>query len=114
DVRQDEAAEIGHVFAFGELAVDFYVVDNRVLGILVHDALCAFFELLAIFLGPPVAQVAFGIKLAALIVKAVRQLVADCASGIAVVGRVVKFGIVERRLQNSGRKVCVIHLGIVI
>ncbi len=77
DVSQDRAAQICHVFAFGQLAVDLDVIHDGVLSVLVHHALGALFKVLSIFLGPPVAQIAFGIKLAAFIVKPVREFVAN-------------------------------------
>ena len=59
-------------------------------------------------------QVALGVELAALVVEAVGQLVADGGAGIAVVGRVVQLRIVERRLQYAGREVDVVHLRVVV
>src|SRR5205807_6733210 len=95
-------------------AVDVDVIHNHILSVLVLDALGAFVELLPVFLGPPVFQIAFGVILAALIVKTVGQLMPNGASGIAVVGSVVDLGVVQGRLQDSGRKVDVIHLGVVV
>ena len=57
-------------------------------------------------------QIPFGVELAAFIVEAVGKFVADGAAGVAVVGSVVHFRIVERRLQHAGREVDVVHLRI--
>ena len=113
-IRQDQPTQIGNVLAFREFAVDLDIVNDRVSRVLVHDALRALFKLRAIFLGPPVAQIAFGVKLASLIVKAVRQFMANGAAGVAVIGSIIHLGIVERRLQNARGKVDVIHLRIVV
>ena len=48
------------------------------------------------------------------VVEAVGQFVADGGAGVAVVGRVVHFGIVQRRLQDTGGEVDVVHLRVVI
>ena len=53
---------------------------------------------------PPVAQRAVGVDLAALVVEAVRQFVADHAADRAVVDRRIGIRIEDRRLQDSGRK----------
>ena len=65
-------------------------------------------------LGPPVLQIALGVELAAFVVEAVGQLVADGAAGVAVVGSIVDLGVVERRLQHAGGKVDVVHLRVVV
>ncbi len=53
---------------------------------------------------PPVAQVAVAVRAAALVVEAVADLVADDAADGAVVDRLVRLGIEERRLQDGGRE----------
>jgi hypothetical protein len=54
--------------------------------------------------GPPVAQHAVAVGLAALVVEAVADLVADDAADAAVVDGRVGVGIEERRLQDGGRE----------
>src|SRR5437660_12666156 len=54
---------------------------------------------------PPVAQVTVAVELAALVVEAMRHLVADDGSGSAVVKRHVTAGVEERRLEDTGRKI---------
>src|ERR1700733_5611330 len=110
DVGDERAAEVGYVFAAGELAVDVDIVDDDVVGKLLTLAVDAVFEVLRVFLGPPVLEVAFGVELAALIVEGVGKLVADGSAGVAVVGGVVGTGIVKGRLQYSSGKVDVVHL----
>ena len=48
-------------------------------GVLILDALGVPIELLSIVLGPPILQIALGVELAALVVKAMRQFVPDRA-----------------------------------
>ncbi len=54
--------------------------------------------------GPPVAQLAVAVGLAALVVEAVGDLVADHAADAAVVDGRVAVRIEERRLQDRGRE----------
>ena len=67
-----------------------------------------------VLLREPVTQVAGSIKLAALIVKAVADLMSDDRANAAVVDRVVGLRIEERGLQNRSRKHDLVHLRIVI
>jgi hypothetical protein len=69
---------------------------------------------LAVLRGPPVLQVALGVVLAALVVEAVGELVADGGAGVAVVGRVVHLRVEERRLQDAGGEVDVVDLRVVV
>src|SRR5216684_1901001 len=85
DVSQNCSAEISNVLTLGQFAVDLDVIHYGVLSVLVHHALGALFKVLSIFFGPPVAQITFGIKLTAFIVKTVRELVANSGSGVAVI-----------------------------
>src|SRR5260221_4540143 len=107
NVAQDLSAQIGHVFAQREPAVDVYIVHDYVLRVLVGNAFGALFEFLLVVFGPPVAQIALGIELRTLIVKAMRQLVANRSAGIAVIGRVVHSGVIQRRLPHAGGEVYV-------
>src|SRR6266404_4305868 len=113
-VRQDFSAEVGDVFAFGQFPVDVHVLGDHVLRILVTDAFGALVEFFAVGFGPPGFQIAFGVELAAFVVEAVGEFVADGAAGVAVIWRVVDFGIVKRGLENSGGKIDVVHLRIVV
>ena len=72
------------------------------------------FVRLRVRLGPPVAQVALLVELAALIVEAVRQFVADHGAGAAVVDGGVAAGLIERRLQNAGGEVDGVAIGAVV
>jgi hypothetical protein len=63
---------------------------------------------------PPVLQISARVELAALVVEAVRQLVADRAAGVAVVRRVVHPRVVERGLQHARRKIDRVHLRVEI
>ena len=79
--REAQAAVVGGVLAERQPAVDVRVAGDRVAGILIGDAGGALFVGLAVGGRPPVAQVALAVELAALIVEAVRQLVADHRAG---------------------------------
>ena len=111
--REHEAAQVGDVLAFGQLAVDLDVVDDGVPRVLVDDALRAVVELPRVLLRPPVLEIALRVELASMVVEPVRQLVADGAAGVAVVGRVVHLRIVQGRLQHACGEVDVVHLQVV-
>src|SRR6185437_11486126 len=72
------------------------------------NAPSTFFKLCAVGVSPPVAEVAFSIKLAALVVKAMGQFVANDYANAAEVHSSVCSFVKERRLQDSGREVDVI------
>jgi hypothetical protein len=87
------------------------VARHGVAGVLIRHAGRALVVRLAVSRRPPVAQVAFAVELAALIVESVRQLVADdCAGGPVVDGGVTPRAI-EGRLQNAGWKIDVVAIG---
>ena len=113
-VGEERAAEIGNVFSAGELAVDVDVIHDDEFGELVAHAIDLLLEVLRVGFGPPILQVAGGVELAAFIVKAVGEFVSDGGASVAVVGRGVELRIIERRLQDSGREVDVVHLRIVV
>jgi len=81
-VSDHQSAQIGYVFAEGELSVDFDLVHGRVMRILAGDATCVFLELLGILGRPPIAQVALGVELASFIIEGMRQFVPNGAAGI--------------------------------
>src|SRR4051794_20659030 len=56
NVGEDGAAEISHVFAFCEFAVDLDVIHYGVLCVLVHHTFGALFKVLSVFFSPPVTQ----------------------------------------------------------
>ena len=72
-ISEERAAQVGEVLAVCEFAVDLYVVDDGVARVLVDDTSGALFELFAIGIGPPVAEVAVGVELAAFVVEGVRE-----------------------------------------
>ena len=71
---------------------------------LLGDAIAALVEILQVVRRPPVLQIALGVELRALIVEAVRHLVADHGADAAVIDRVIRFGIEKRRLEDSRRE----------
>src|SRR5207244_8870342 len=89
-VGDAQAAIVGSILAQRELAIEGDVILRVLiifhayeLRILVGNARRAFVEFCLIFLRPPVAQVALGTALAALVVKAVRERLANDRSSAA-------------------------------
>ena len=113
-VGEDEAAVVGGVFAEGELAVDFEIVDGGEVAVLGDEAAGAGVELLDVGGRPPVAEVALAVELAALVVEAVGELVADDGADVAVVDGVILFGVVEGGLEDASGEVDVVHAGVVV
>src|SRR5579864_7161403 len=101
-VREEGSAEIRDVLAQRQLAVDFDVIHDSVLGILIGNAFGALLELGGVVFGPPIFQISLRIELTALIVEAVGELVPDGGAGVTVIRRIVHFRIEQRRLQNAG------------
>src|SRR3989338_5881487 len=77
--RDGIAAKISDVFSHGELAAHMDAVERVGVELLAEDARSAF-EAAAIGLGPPALYVAVSIELRALVVEAVRDLVANDAA----------------------------------
>ena len=100
-----EAAVVGDVLALRHLAVDVQADVVELVGrVLVDDALGALAERLHRHVVPPLLEVAVAVELAALVVEAVRDLVADDDADAAVVERLGELAAVEQRLQDAGRK----------
>ena len=90
------------------------IIYGNVGRILIVHALGTRVELLTILFGPPIFEVALGVKLAAFVVEAVGKLVSDGAAGVSVVRCIVCFAVVNWRLQNPCREVDVVHLRVVV
>ena len=90
------------------------VVDRHVFAVLVDEALRARFEGLAILGRPPVAQISLGIEMAALVIEAVRQFVADYRADAAHVDRIVGAHVEKWRLKNAGWEIDVVLLRVVV
>ncbi len=69
--------------------------------------------MLLVVRGPPVAEIAVGIELAAYVVEAVREFVADHDADGAKVHGVVGSVVIERRLQNSSGECDVVLIWVV-
>src|SRR5947208_15201571 len=89
------------------------VYGNKVV-ILMDNARGTLLKFLGVLLSPPLVEIAFGIELAAFVVESVRELVANYGGRVAVVNGIVHLQVIERRLQNAGGKIDVVHLRIVI
>src|ERR1700730_8844717 len=81
---------------------------------LFFDAGRALIEILAVLRGPPIAQVAFGVKLRTLIVKPMGNFMTDHGAHAAVVYSVVGLGIIKRRLQDDRGEDDFVNGGIVV
>src|SRR5690242_15135190 len=113
-VRDTEPVQVGEILAEGESPVHAQRVDRDVSRELIHDELRLGFEAVAVGRGPPVAEVPHRVVLTSGIVKPVRQLVTDDGPHAAVVDRVVRVGIEERRLENPRREDDLVHAGVVV
>ena len=113
-VRQNFTAQVRDVLTQRQRAIDVHVVDDHVLGILIAHAAGALVEFFAVFLGPPIPEIALRIELAAFVVEAVRQFVPDRPSGVAVVRGIVHLGVIKWWLQNSGGKVDIVQLRVIV
>ena len=98
------AAFVGGVLTECQAAVQFEIVDRYEVAVLIRDATSAFLELLAVLFCPPVAQIAFGIVLASLVVEAVCQLVANHDPDAAHVDGVIHLLVKKWRLENARRE----------
>jgi len=78
---------------------------DRLVGVVLRDELAGDrIEGLAVGFRPPVAQAALAVELAALVVEAMADLVADHRADRPVVDRVVRLHVEERRLQDRSRE----------
>src|SRR6266404_4012622 len=93
-----QPAEIRDAFAQYQFAVLVKTGFDFVAIKLVLNAGRAFIEILAVVLGPPIAQIALTVELRTGIVEAVSDLVADRRAHATVVYCVIRLGIKKRRL----------------
>ena len=108
------SAVISRVLALGQAAVLLHASFGNELGVLVGDAVAALVIRLSIVASPPVAQISVLVELAPLVVIPMDGFVSDHGAGRSIVYRVIPGGIEEGRLQNAGRKVDGVGLGILI
>src|SRR5580658_8473528 len=108
------SAVVGRVLALGQAAVLLHASFGDEFGVLLGDAVASFLIRLSIVRGPPVTQISVLIELAPLIVIPVDGLVPNHRAGGSIVDRVALSGIEEGRLQNPGRKIDGVGLGILI
>src|ERR1700733_1619539 len=102
--RDHDAAEIRDILTHGQLRIDMQSGNRLESGVLRAEYRRAGLEGVRIRLAPPVAQSAARVELAALVVEAVRQFMANDGADGAEVYRRVGVGIEIRRLQDRGRK----------
>src|SRR5579863_1183996 len=89
-LSQNHSAQIGDILAERQFSVDLDVIHNDILRILIRDAGCTLIKRLRVFRSPPVPQIALGVKLAAFVVEAVREFMANRRAGVAEVGSRVR------------------------
>ena len=112
--RKPQATKVGKVFAEREFAVEVNAGDRLNGVVLLDHALRAFIEFLLVFFRPPILEIAVFIELAALVVEAMREFVADGRAHVAIIGGIIFLVAEEGRLKVSGGKVDVILLRIVV
>src|SRR6185436_11953859 len=97
-----ESAEVGDVLPQRQIAIDLLGQAGRrgVAVVLRYQFAGQRLETGGIFLRPPLLEIARGSKARALVVIAVRELVADGRADGAVVQRVIGVRVEERRLQD--------------
>ena len=88
-VRDTGTGQVGDVLTKRELTVDRRAGQRLVAGVLGDQTGGTFLEVLPVLRGPPVAQVAGGVVLAALVVESVADLVPDHCPDGPVVDRIV-------------------------
>src|SRR3546814_681189 len=103
-VGDRQATEIADVLADRERTVDVLTGQRLEAVVLCDQRLGARLEVLAIFVGPPALEIALRIELAALVVEAVTDFVADHRPDAAVVHGIFGTHVEERRLQDRRRK----------
>src|SRR5436309_117819 len=103
-----DSTVISGVLTQRETAIQVNVFHRNERAVLISDTASALFKLGKIGGRPPVLEVAFSIELAALVVKAMGQLVANHNSNPAEIDCIICTLIEERRLQNTRREVDVV------
>ena len=109
-----EAGVVGDVLAEGQLAIDEIARERREGGVFGDQPLRLRGKARLVARCPPVAQVAVAVELAALVVEAVADLVADHHANAAVVQRVVSRRVERRRLQEGRREDDLVHRRVVV
>src|SRR5450755_555140 len=109
-IREADAAIIRGVLSQSKFSVHIYTGHRAEAIVLLRNAPGPRLEGLAVLSRPPVTQVTLTIVLAPLIVETMRQFVANHCAYTAIIHGIAGLWIVERRLQDAGRKVDVIHV----
>uniref|UniRef100_A0A182J3U6 Uncharacterized protein n=1 Tax=Anopheles atroparvus TaxID=41427 RepID=A0A182J3U6_ANOAO len=100
-----DAAVVGDVLALRSLAIELHAdLVDRVAAVLLHQAGGPLVERLDRAIAPPAVQVAVAVEQSTLVVEAVGQLVPDHHPDATVVDRAREVTMVERWLQDAGRK----------
>ena len=109
-----QARGVGNILAQRQFAVDEVALHRAVACELFDQrtGLCG--KAFIVFFGPPVAQIAQAIVLAALVIKAMADFMANHTTYGTVVNRIFGLGVKERRLQNNSREDDFVHLGVVV
>ncbi len=108
-----EAAQISNGFADHQLTFHVKSLFNFKTAELINDALGGLQKRFSIVFCPPVWEVTLGVKLSALIIEAMCQLVPNNRSHTTVINGIISGRIEKRRLKNSSGKNYLVELGIV-
>ena len=102
-VADVQTSVVGDVLTEGEgtVGIGFRIVENLDSVEGVDKDLLVVVEVLRVFLGPPVVEVAVLVVVATLVVEAVGQLVTDDNTNSAIVSGIVSIELEERRLEDS-------------
>src|SRR5208282_2043400 len=117
-VSQFQSSVVGGIFTQRQFAIKLnltlVVLHGNKARILVGSAIRALFKFFGIVCGPPIAEIPIRIKLAPLVVEAVRKLMPDHHSDRAKVHRVIHLLAEKRWLQNARRKIDIVHRSAIV
>src|SRR5260363_284379 len=100
-----ESAQIANIFTQGQFAIHMQTGQRLILTELFDELGNARIEFLTVSVGPPVHAIALGIELTALVIITMYYFMTDDRADAAVIQRIVRLRVEERRLQDGGRGV---------
>ena len=103
-----------NVFTTSEGAIHMHARQNFYSIKGANHALCALLKILFVLFSPPVAQIAFLVKLCALVVKTVRHFVTNHHTYSSIIDGIIAICCEERRLENTSRETNLVGCGIII
>src|SRR5260363_359233 len=101
-MRDSESAQIANIFTQGQFAIHMQTGQRLILTELFDELGSARIEFLTVSVGPPVHAIALGIELTALVIITMYHFMTDDRADAAVIQRIVRLRVEERRLQDGG------------